>query len=146
MCATCCSAVSPLDVPTTLTAASHAHLCAPSLLQVGAASRRDFSSFPPSVVILSGQSQTATTVDKLVQLVSNKRTQQPRVQTNPELTRFPKCVFHGNGSPEVFLRTVKVWSWRGRTQQGDASNGERLKSTHLNPTSSTRYLCLFVVV
>lgn len=72
--------------------------------------------------------------------------QQPRVQTNPELTRFPKCLFHGNGSPEVFLRTVKVWRWRGRTQQGDASNGERLKSTHLNPTSSTRYLCLFVVV
>lgn len=37
--------------------------------------------------------------------------------------------FHGNASPGVFLRALKVWSWRARAKQGDASNGERLNQS-----------------
>lgn len=59
---------------------------------------------------------------------------------------FPKRVFPtGNGSPEVLLRTVRRFCEPRRllrSRAADASNGKRLKSARLNPTSSTRYLTI----
>lgn len=101
---------------------------------------------PPPVGVHGG-----TDSGRLTLAGSRQTDQQLRVQTNPRPPSFflfgffsEACFvsFPGNGSPEVSLRTVRVWSRRGKTQQGDASNGEKLESTRLNPTSSTRYLTL----
>lgn len=77
-----------------------------------------------SVVHWSVRRQTAPTAEKSTSL---KRI---RASRGCEQIQTPvaswSAFFHGNDSPEVFLRTVKVWSLRGRTQQAVSSNGERV--------------------
>lgn len=85
-----CSAVSPLDVLTTLSAASRPHLSAPSLLQVGAAGRRSLPSFPLRGP--QGRPQTSSTHIAEVNPADIRQTDLwPREQTNPGRRRFLKC-------------------------------------------------------
>lgn len=103
-----------------------------------------------SSFLLLWASTERPTVDDLLSLVAVKRTsncgfKQTHVPLHFFCAAFSEACFisfPGNGSPEVSLRTVRVWSQRGTTRQGDASNGEKPESTRLNPKSSTRYLTL----
>lgn len=127
------------------------HLGSSSLLQVGAAGRPTRS----SSFLLSVGVHRAAHRERVTLTGTREKNQQLRHQANPDSSTFlcgafPKRVFpSGNGSPEVLFRTVRRFCEPRRllrSRAADASNGERLKSARLNPTSSTRYLTIAKIV
>ncbi|KAK2891639.1 hypothetical protein Q8A73_017304 [Channa argus] len=105
--ATCCSFFPPLDVVRSLTEACHSYLSASSLRPGG--SCRSAAAQLLFISPLWGQwnvpRQTVQTREKSVDLTFKQTGLYWRVQANPDSSLFLKFAFHGNGSPEVFLRT-----------------------------------------
>lgn len=136
--------VPPLDVAKSTAAAPRAHLSVPSLRQVGP--RVDcgatFLGSPTFLLQWSVRRQTTLAAEDTLSWHLKREGWSRACKHIQAAVASWSLTFHGNASPGVFLRALKVWSWRARAKQGDASNGERLNQSlkFRYGTSNTSFL------
>lgn len=106
----------------------------------GRASTAIFSPTSPSPVhrsVRTARQQWETSVQPTSTRHNGARTR--RARSHPDLQSLPfNCLFQGNGSPEVSLRTRKVLSWREQDAAGRRFKWREGEPNLLPRTSSLR--------